>query len=286
MYSYDSIAQLVELATVHQVTISEIALRHEMELSGEAAASLLQVMAGRLAVMREAAERGLLQQEKTAGGMVGGDAAKLARALGILLGNTAHHGMKIALAVAEQNAGMGQIVAAPTAGSCGVLPGVLLSLGEKLHVDTGVLVKALFTAGAIGAVIDAKATLSGAEGGCQAECGSAGAMAAAAAVEITGGTPRQAAQAAALALKNLLGLTCDPVGGLVQVPCVRRNAFVTVHALAAAELALAGVESFIPADEVIEAMGQIGRLIPRELRETSLGGLAVTTAAKNYRCNQ
>jgi L-serine dehydratase len=284
MYSYASIARLVELATTHQVAISEIALRHEMEISGESAANLLQVMAGRLAVMQQAAQRGLLEQEKIAGAMVGGDAAKMARASGILLGNTAHQGMKIALAVAEQNAGMGQVVAAPTAGSCGVLPGVLLALQTKMQCDDKALTQALFTAGAIGAIIDANATLSGAEGGCQAECGAAGAMAAAAAVELTGGSPRQAAHAIALGLKNLLGLACDPVGGLVQVPCVRRNAFVTVHALAAAELALAGVESFIPADEVIEAMGQIGRLMPRELRETSLGGLAVTPTAKNCWC--
>jgi len=185
-----------------------------------------------------------------------------------------------ALAVAEVNASMGRIVAAPTAGSCGVLPGVLFSVGEIRGADDSELVDALFAAGGVGAVIARSSTLAGAAGGCQAECGAAAAMAAAAAVQIAGGAPEQCANGVALAFKGLLGLVCDPVAGLVEVPCIKRNATSVAVALAAADMALAGIRSVIPADEVIQAMGAIGRELPASLRETALGGLAATPTGK------
>jgi L-serine dehydratase len=189
---------------------------------------------------------------------------------------TAARAASYALAISEVNANMGLIVACPTAGSCGIVPAALFSAAESLTRDDNALIDALFTAPGIGMVIAENATVAGAVGGCQAECGAAAAMAAGAVVEMAGGTPRQSGEALALALKNMLGLVCDPVAGLVEVPCVKRSAFAAVHALLSAEMALAGIESVIPADEVIDAMYQIGLLMPKSLRETSQGGLAKT----------
>jgi L-serine dehydratase len=185
-----------------------------------------------------------------------------------------------ALAVTEVNARMGRIVAAPTAGSCGILPAVLLTLAQKDDLADEKLLPVLFTAAGFGLVIANKASISGASGGCQAECGSAAAMAAAAATELLGGTPEQAAQACALALKSVLGLVCDPVAGLVEVPCIKRNASGTANAFVATEMALAGISSVIPADEVIGAMKAIGDQMAAELKETALGGLAATKTAR------
>lgn len=178
---------------------------------------------------------------------------------------------------------MGRIVAAPTAGSCGVLPGVLFSLAESHHVSEEKLVEGLLTSGAVGLVIAKNASLSGAEGGCQAEIGSASAMGAAAVVEIMGGTPEQALHGGAIALKNLLGLVCDPIAGLVEAPCSKRNAIGTANALVSAEMALAGIESVIPFDEVVEAMHQVGRMMPCTLRETAEGGLAATPTGRRLK---
>ena len=186
----------------------------------------------------------------------------------------------LSIAVAEGNVAMGRIVAAPTAGSCGILPAVLLSVGERLNSSQDDLVRALFTAAGFGIVIAKKAGISGAVGGCQAECGSASGMAAAVAVELAGGTPEQSGHACAIALKNSLGLVCDPVAGLVEVPCVKRNAGGAANALAAADLALAGVKSVIPIDEVILAMHQVGQSMPASLRETAEGGLAASATAR------
>ena len=181
-----------------------------------------------------------------------------------------------ALAVSEYNAAMGKIVAAPTAGSCGILPGTILSLLEERELPEEIAVMALFTAGAFGMVIATKASIAGAQGGCQAECGSASAMAAAALVEMAGGTPEMCGHACAIAIKNQLGLVCDPIAGLVEVPCVKRNAGGVACAFTAAELALAGIQSVIPVDEVIEAMREVGDAMPCALKETALGGLAAT----------
>ncbi|MEG1773908.1 MAG: L-serine ammonia-lyase, iron-sulfur-dependent, subunit alpha, partial [Oscillospiraceae bacterium] len=197
-----------------------------------------------------------------------------------LCGGLLNRVMARALSCSEVNASMGRICAAPTAGACGILPAVLLSVGEKLSLSREQLVRGLLTASGVGAVIMKNATVSGAEGGCQAECGTAAAMAAAAAVEMAGGTPGMALHAAAFALMNTMGLVCDPVAGLVQVPCAQRNALQAVAALGAADLALAGMESVIPADQVIDAMLRVGRSLPMQLRETALGGVADTPAGR------
>jgi L-serine dehydratase len=225
--------------------------------------------------MQQAVTQGLTQREKSFSGLVGGDAYRLAAA-NSFIGPIVIHAAANAIAVSEVNANMGKIVACPTAGSCGIVPGAILAVAEHLQCGDEKLVRALFTAAGFGEVIAENATVSGAVGGCQAECGSAAAMAAAAVVEMLGGAPRQSSHALALALKNMLGLVCDPVAGLVEVPCVKRNAFAAVHALLAAQMALVGVESIIPADEVIDAMNRIGAELPCSLKETSESGLAKT----------
>lgn len=193
-----------------------------------------------------------------------------------LSGRTMSKAIAYALSVMEVNCSMGRVVAAPTAGSCGVIPAVLYSVMEKLDLDDEKIVDGLLVAGIIGSVIGRNATLAGAEGGCQAEIGSASAMAAAAIVEMSGGSPRQSLDAAAITIKNVMGLVCDPVAGLVEVPCAKRNAMGTANALIAADMVLAGVESVIPFDEVIWAMDKVGKAMPVSLRETSDGGVAIT----------
>jgi L-serine dehydratase len=260
------------------VTIGAVVREHEVKSGEVAEGELLARMAINLQVMRKAVARGL-SGIKSRSGLTGGDARRVdeARRDGrLIVGDPLDSAIVKALAVSEVNAAMGRIVAAPTAGSCGVLPGVLLSVAEKTGADDAALVDALFAAGGVGQVIAGSASLAGAEGGCQAECGSAAAMAAAGATQMSGGTPAQCMHAAAIALKGLMGLVCDPVAGLVEVPCVKRNALAAAIALAAMEMALAGVESVIPADEVVGAMGAVGRALPASLRETSQGGLAVT----------
>jgi L-serine dehydratase len=187
--------------------------------------------------------------------------------------------MSRALSCTEVNAAMGRIVAAPTAGSCGILPAVIITAAEALGADEDKMIEGLFTASGVGQIIAKNATLSGAEGGCQAECGSASAMAAAAVVEMAGGTPQMAFDAAAIALQNVLGLVCDPIAGLVEVPCSNRNASGAVNALICADLVLSGANSVIPFDEVVQAMYRIGKLMPESLRETAIGGLAATPTA-------
>jgi L-serine dehydratase len=236
-----------------------------------------------LQVMKESVQRGLIGAERSVSGLAGGDARRLhesSLAGKTISGDRTMLAVARAMAAAEVNACMGRIVAAPTAGSCGVLPGVLLTVAERLGKSDEDLVRALFTAAGFGMVIAQKASISGAAGGCQAECGSAAAMAAAAGVELAGGSPEQSAHAAAVALKSMLGLVCDPVAGLVEVPCVKRNGTAAALALAAIDMALAGIQSAIPADEVIEAMGQVGRALPESLRETAGGGLAATPTAR------
>lgn len=197
-----------------------------------------------------------------------------------LSGTTVLDAVSKATAVSEVNAAMGTIVATPTAGACGILPGAIHAAADKLQSDRETMVRALFTAGAIGFCIANNACISGAAGGCQAEVGSATAMAAAAVVEMAGGTPSMSAEAVAIALKNMLGLVCDPVAGLVEAPCVKRNAMGASIALVAADMAMAGVKSVIPADEVIDAMYKIGQSMPAALKETALGGLADTPTGR------
>ena len=216
---------------------------------------------------------------RSVSGLVGGDAQRMwdyAAARETLCGPYLQEVIATALCVAESNACMRRIVAAPTAGACGVLPAVLVPLFRRGSVDEEQIVRALYVSAGIGAVIGYRASISGASGGCQAEVGTAAAMAAGALVDLRGGAPDQIGHAAAMALKNLLGLVCDPVAGLVEVPCVKRNVIGAVNAVSAADMALAGIESRVPVDQVIDCMGAVGRRLPVELRETSLGGLAAT----------
>lgn len=242
---------------------------------------LLDRMQKLLVVMRDAIDYGLSGVRST-GGLVGGDGLRLQK-YGLESKNSAHllgplstKAAAYALAANEANAAMGKICAAPTAGSSGVIPGVLFAIAEERKIAHDELAIALAVAGTIGMVIASRASLSGAEGGCQAECGSAAAMAAGAAVSLLGGSPDQVGQATALALKNLLGLVCDPVAGLVEVPCVKRNAGAAMIALLSADMALAGIKSVIPVDEVIDAMSAVGHAMQPSLRETGMGGLAAT----------
>jgi len=230
-----------------------------------------------LSVMRDSAVKGMERDLRSVSGLTGGNAYKLMTAVesgktagGLLIGRMAAR----ALAVAECNAAMGRIVAAPTAGACGILPAVLLTLQEEYGYTDDQLVDALYVAGAFGLVIAHRASISGAQGGCQAECGSAAGMAAAAIVKLMGGTPEQSADACSFALMNLLGLVCDPVKGLVEVPCVFRNVGAISIALTAADMALSGIVCPIPCDEVIDAMRQVGDALPSSLRETGEGGCA------------
>ena len=268
--------------------ISDVILQNQMEELEQSEQALLERMSQNLNVMRKSVETGLSGERRSLSGLVGGDAAKVEgrRNRGeSLVGKQMSGAIARALAVAEVNACMGKIVAAPTAGSCGVLPAVLLTIEEDRQVSEQAVLHALFTAAGLGIIIAERANVSGAEGGCQAEIGSAAAMAAATAVELAGGTPRQTADAAAIAMKSMLGLVCDPVGGLVEVPCVKRNATGAMIALTAAEMALSGVKSAIPVDEVIDAMGQIGKQMPCALKETAQGGLAVTPTGRRIQAD-
>ncbi|MBP2644316.1 MAG: sdhA [Firmicutes bacterium] len=278
MFEFTTIADLVSKAEGTKRNISEIVWLRESEQSGQAAAQVWQEMQSRLEIIRDSARSGLERKEKTFNGLVGGDAYRMAHS-DQLLGTTVSRAVAYALGVSEVNADMGKIVACPTAGSCGIVPGAILATGDFLTCSDEVLVRALFTAAGIGTVIAQNASVAGAIGGCQAECGSAAAMAAGAVVEMMGGTPKRISEAVALTLKNLLGLVCDPVAGLVEVPCVKRNGFAAAYALVGAQMALSGIESVIPADEVILAMHQIGLAMPASLKETSEAGLAKTSTA-------
>lgn len=277
--AYSSFSDLVSAAG-ESGSLAAAALAREAWESGSEPSELRAQMRETLAVMREAIERGLSGEARSRSGLVGGDAARVGAYPGGPVGGRFTATLAAALATAEVNAAMGRIVAAPTGGASGVLPAVLVRSAETAGLDDEALVDGLFAAAAVGGVIAARATLSGAAGGCQAEIGSAAAMAAAAVTELYGGTPDQAGHAASIALQGLMGLVCDPIGGLVEVPCVARNATGAAVALAAVELALAGVVFPVPFDEVVDAAGQVGRSLPPSLRETALGGLAVTPTGK------
>lgn len=259
--------------------IWQIVLREEQNDSGESQEAILQRALHTYEVMKNAAMSGIASDMKSVSGLTGGDAANYYNYLRnhkSLLGTMESKAVAYALGTSGYNAAMGVVVACPTAGAAGIVPGVLIAAQEEYGFSDREAVYGLLTASAIGGVVATRATISGAAGGCQAECGTAAAMAAAALVEVMAGSPRQCADAAALALKNTLGLACDPVAGLVEVPCVKRNGVYAVMAVAAADMALAGIRSFIPLDEVIDAMYQIGCSMPSCIRETAEGGLATT----------
>ncbi len=259
------------------VSLAHVFLEREAQDSGKSREELQELMRGRIRIMRQSLERGLATAQHSRSGLIRGGAQRMQQwqqGGGSLLAPAFSQMIAAALSVAEVNACMGRVVAAPTAGACGVLPAALFTVADQRGLDEDALVRAMFTAGGIGLVIEKLASLSGAEGGCQAEVGSASAMAAGALVELLGGTPEQVDHAVAFALANLLGLICDPVRGLVEVPCVKRNVMGAVNATASAEMALAGLESVFDADAVIETMGRVGRRLPEEFRETARGGLA------------
>ena len=278
---YRSLADAIRDAEARGVTLSTVALEAEAKDQGRPISEIRDALGRALVIMKGAVERGMVGDLYSASGLVGGDAAKLRTGPdGPLAGTPFRDVLARALAVQEVNAAMGVIVAAPTAGGAGVLPAVLTGLAAARGISDEHVISALATAGLIGAVVAERASLSGAEGGCQAETGAAAGMAAGAATEMLGGSPRQVGHATALAQQGTLGLVCDPLGGLVELPCVFRNATGAAIALAAIEMAMAGIEFAIPADEVIDTMGEIGANMDVRYRETAGGGLAATPTGR------
>ncbi|MEB8100117.1 L-serine ammonia-lyase, iron-sulfur-dependent, subunit alpha [Staphylococcus xylosus] len=276
----NSMQEIIDYAVENETTFAEIMISEEMSLKGISRDEVRALMKQNIDVMREAVEKGITGEGvKSVTGYTGQDAVKLAtynEREHALSGYEMVEALKGAIATNEVNAAMGIICATPTAGSSGTIPGILFKLEKSHHLTTDQMIDFLFAAALCGKVIANNASVAGAIGGCQAEVGSASAIAAAAAVEIFGGSPQASGHAMALAISNLLGLVCDPVAGLVEIPCVMRNAIGSGNGLISADLALAGVESKIPVDEVIEAMDKVGRNLPASLCETGIGGLAGT----------
>ncbi|QUH26750.1 L-serine ammonia-lyase, iron-sulfur-dependent, subunit alpha [Serpentinicella alkaliphila] len=275
--------ELLELCSLHNKKIHEIMLEKEMKYTGVSEDLIIIKLQESLKIMKDSITVGIKQEVKSLSGLIGGEAKKIYErnireksVCGPLMSKAISRSM----AVLEVNSAMGKIVAAPTAGSSGIIPGVFITVSEEFGFSDDELVKALLTASAIGFIITRNATVAGAEGGCQAETGSAAAMAAGAIVELMGGTPEKALDAASFTIKNTLGLVCDPIAGLVEAPCQMRNAIGSANALISAEMALAGVKSIIPFDEVVDTMYRVGKCMPMELRETAMGGLAATPTGK------
>ena len=274
--------ELLALCRQEGCPISEIMRRRECILGETTVDAVTRRMSRVLEIMRESATIPLTSPIRSMGGLIGGEAKHLAAHAAQkkdICGPVLQKAVTYAMAVLEVNAPMGLIVAAPTAGSSGVVPGLLLALQETYHISDERIMDGLFNAGAIGYLAMRNATVAGAVGGCQAEVGIAAAMAASAAVELMGGEPEQCISAASTVLMNMLGLVCDPVGGLVEYPCQNRNAAGVANALVAAEIALSGIQQLIPFDEMLSAMYRVGRYLPAELRETARGGCATTPSA-------
>ena len=283
MLNYNTIAGLVEQAEQAEKPISELVLAQQAEQTERTEGDLYEEMRRTFRVMEESVASGIDPDLRSTSGLTGGTAYQMQQVVRegrTICGEVFGGALTRALAVSELNASMGRIVASPTAGSCGILPAAVLTIRDARGLDERTCVMSLFTASAVGMVIANNACLAGAQGGCQAECGSASAMAAAALVELAGGAPDMVANAVAIAIKNILGLVCDPVAGLVEIPCIKRNASGVANALCAAELALAGITSAIPADEVILTMKRVGDTMPAALRETAEGGLAMTPTGR------
>jgi L-serine dehydratase len=276
-------SELLVLANERSAPLSKIILENERKLSSLSEEQIFDKLEKRLQVMERSVEKALETPLPTAGSLIEGISMtqyRYAKSDNTICGSFINTVMARALSGSETNASMGRICAAPTAGACGILPAVLVSVAERDHLSRRKTLEGLLTASGIGAIIMKNATVAGAEGGCQAECGVAAAMAAAATVELVGGSPEAALNSVSLALINCMGLVCDPVAGLVQIPCAQRNASQAVNALLSADLAMAGMKMPIPADEVVEAMYRVGKLMPSALKETSLGGIAVSKAGK------
>ena len=275
--------ELVEICQAEHISLSEYAIRIEMETKEISREQVIEQMRYTLDAMKESSSLGREKPVYSLSGLIGGDAYRLQQYHNkgtSLMGNGIIKAMAMAISSSEVNGSMGKIVACPTAGSCGILPAVVLTAGEILDKTDEELIQALFASSAIGMIIGMNATFAGAEGGCQAECGSASAMAAGAVVEMMGGTPQMSLDAAAIIFKNVLGLVCDPVAGLVEIPCAKRNVSGAINALCTADMVMAGVDSKIPFDDALSAMYKVGVGLPEELRETALGGVAATPTGK------
>ena len=281
-HSISTFRQLYYTCKEQSKQIFEVAIENEVD-KGDYSEYNIRLQAKKtLDAMKEAIKEGLSSTELSPSGMSGDDCDRLQKRYSnncSILGTTAEKIMKYAFATSEQNLRMGTIAACPTAGSCGIVPSVLVAYAQDNKIKEDAEINALITAGEVGRIISNKMALAGAVGGCQAECGVASAMAAAALTQMRGGTVKQIINASALALKNVLGLTCDPVCGLVEIPCVKRNPFLAIHAVTASELSMADIMSKIPPDEVVDAMEQTGQLMSPLLKESSKGGLATTKTA-------
>ncbi len=286
MLEYKSISELVELASKEKKKISELVLADQALNADCDPETIYARMEKSFDVMCESVQAGARKDQVSMSGLTGGEGYQMfeyARRTGGLMGSFMSRAMARALSVAGCNASMGRIVASPTAGSCGILPGCLVSLYEEGRAEKREIVMSMFTSGAFGIVIAHNASIAGATGGCQAECGSASGMAAAALVELMGGTPEMCGMALAMAIANQLGLVCDPVAGLVEIPCIKRNVSGIMIAFSSADMALAGIEARIPADECISAMQSVGDMMNSALKETAGGGLAATPTGRRLK---
>lgn len=271
--------ELLQICTEKNWSLADYAINYEVENSSLSREAVVKNMHKILLAMKDGANEGQEKKVYSVSGLIGGDAYKIKKYLekgNTLCGETIVSAIARAISSSEVNAAMGRIVACPTAGSCGILPAVVLTVGDRYNLSDDELVQGLFASSAVGLLIAQNATLSGAEGGCQAECGSAAAMASAATVHMMGGSVDMSLNAGAIVIKNILGLVCDPVAGLVEVPCAKRNFAGAVSALSTADLVMAGVSSKIPFDDTVEAMYRVGKSLPAALRETAQGGLATT----------
>lgn len=283
-YIFHTAKELLERCHEHQMPIWEVMLNYEKQFSNRSEEEILKMLGDRLQVIFDGIDAAIEKPEMSKSGMVGTSTPKLAAAVRdfaewedkLLLNEAAVRAMLGAVATGENNARMGVILAFPTAGAAGVLPGVIYGAKHKLGLNQKQMLEMMLTASAIGVVIANTATLSGAAGGCQAEVGSATAMAAAALTEVRGYSPEVTLHAASLALKNMIGLACDPIGGLVEVPCIKRNGIGAVFSMSASDMACMGIESFVPFDEVVRAMREVGDFMSPKIRETAQGGLAMT----------
>lgn len=283
---FNKAEELLRLCNEKNKRISEIVMEKEIRANKTSQEDLMDRMKNILQIMKESSKAALDKEIKSVSGLTGGDAKKLEeyrKSNETLSGDLIISAMAKALSTSEVNASMGKIVAAPTAGASGIIPSALLSAKEKLNLTDEQVIMGLFIAAGIGEIVAKNATVSGAEGGYQAECGTAAAMAAGAIVEMAGGSPEASFHAASFALVNILGLVCDPIGGLVEYPCALRNASGVVNALICSDLALAGVKSLVPFDEVVDSMKRVGKMMPEALRETALGGLATTPTGEEIR---
>lgn len=276
---YRSGKDIIKLCSDKSIPIWKLALESEVEDTNSSESEVMKKMREVLKVMKKSSTAGVKNNRKTLGGIIGGESLKIKKRLeskDTLCGPLINKAMVKAFSTSQHNASMGKICAAPTAGSSGIIPAAVLTVMEEFDLKEGDALKGLLTSSSVGKVITVNATVSGAEGGCQAECGAAAAMASAAVVEMLGGTPEMALDAASISLKNIMGLVCDPIAGLVESPCSKRNASGVVNALISAEMALAGIKSVIPFDEVVEAMYIIGKDMHSDYKETAKGGIAGT----------